>query len=75
MLLENLKVRKVFSACHGFKVCKDEHYLGHYIGDDKSNREWLRERTLTWENNIGMISETAGKYPQESYAAVERAIQ
>ena len=46
-----------------------------YIGDDKSKRDWLRERTLTLENNINTISETVGKYPQESYDAVVRAIQ
>ena len=28
-----------------------------------------------WENNIKIISETAGNYPKESYAAVVRAIQ
>ena len=39
-------------------------YLGGYIGDDKSKQNWLRERTLTWENNINTISETAEKYPQ-----------
>ena len=30
---------------------------------------------LTWEKNISMISKTAGKYPQESYAAVVCVIQ
>ena len=28
-----------------------------------------------WEKNINTISETAGKYPQESYATMVRAIQ
>ena len=50
-------------------------YIGGYIGDNKSKRDWLRERTLTWEKNISRIIETVGKYPQESYAAVVRAIQ
>ena len=30
---------------------------------------------LKWEKNICMIRETAGKYPQENYAMVVRAIQ
>ena len=59
----------------GFKVCTGARYLRGYIRDNKSKRNWLRERTLTWKNNIGMIRKTTGKYPQESYAAVARAIQ
>ena len=43
--------------------------------DGKSKHDWLRERTLTWEKNIGTIIKTVGKYTQESYATVERAIQ
>ena len=35
----------------------------------------MRERILTWEKNIGTVSKTAGKYPQESYAAVVCAIK
>ena len=58
-----------------FRVCLGARYLGGTIGDDKSKRDWLRERTLMWEENISMISKTTGKYPQESYAAVVRTIQ
>ena len=72
---ENLEAGKVFGARHGFKVCTGARYLGGYIRDDKSKRDWLRERTLMWEENISMISKTTGKYPQESYAAVVRKIQ
>ena len=50
-------------------------YLGRYIKYDDSKSDWLRERTLTWEKNINTVSRTVGKYPQESYAAVVRAIQ
>ena len=35
----------------------------------------MREHTLTWDNNIVAIRETTGKYPQEIYAAVVRAIK
>ena len=50
-------------------------YLGGHIGDDESKHDWLRERTVTWEKNINTIRKTAGKYPQESYAALVRAFQ
>ena len=51
------------------------HYLGGYIGDGDSKHDWLREPKMTWENNINTIRKPAGKYPQESYSAVVRAIQ
>ena len=56
-------------------MCTGAYYLGGCIGDNESNIDWMRERKLTWEKNIHTISETGGKYPQESYAAVVRAIQ
>ena len=70
MRWENLEVRNVFGARHGFRVCMGARYLGGFIGDNKSKRGWLRERTLTWEKNTKMISKTVGKYIQEIYAAV-----
>ena len=72
---KNLKAGNMFGLCHYFKVCMGARYLGSYIRDDESKRDWLKERTETWERNICMIRKTAGKYTQESYAAVERAIQ
>ena len=72
---ENLESRKVFGARHRFRVCTGAQYLGGYIGENDYKCDWLRELTLTWENNINAISKTARKYSQESYAAVVRAIQ
>ena len=72
MHLENFKDGKEFGAHHGFKVCTGSHYLGGYIEDDELKKNWLRERTLTWETNINTISENTGKYPQESYAIVTK---
>ena len=44
---ENIKARNEFGARHGFKVCTGARYLGGYIGDDESKRDWLRERMMT----------------------------
>ena len=65
----------MFGRRHVFKVCTGARYLGGYIGDEKSKRDWLRDRTLTWEKNINTIIKTVRKYPQESYSAVVHAIQ
>ena len=73
--LENIEAGKVFGARHGFRVCKGARYFGGYIGDNESKCDWLRERTMKWGKNINTISETAEKYPQESYAVVVRVIQ
>ena len=72
---ENLEAEKVFWRRHVFKMCTGARYLGGYLRDNKFKRDWLREHTLMWEKNINTISKTAGKYPQESYATVVRAIQ
>ena len=72
---ENLETGKVFGARHRFRVCTGARYLGGYIGDDNSKRDWMRECTQTWEKNISTISKTADKYTQESYAAVVHEIQ
>ena len=72
---ENIEAEKVFGQRHRFRVCTGTRYLGGYIGDDESKRNWLRERTLTWKKNINIISKTEGKYPHESYVAVVRVIQ
>ena len=60
---------------HGFKVCMGVRYIGGYIEYNDPKREWLKERTETWDHNISTISENAGNNPEESYAAVIRAIK
>ena len=72
---ENLETIKLFGRRHIFKVCTGARYLRGCIGDDESKHGWLRERTLTLEKNISTINKTAGKYLQESYSSVVRAIQ
>ena len=54
----------MFRARHGCRVCTGACYLGGSIGNDESKRDWLRERTLTWEKNISRISKTAGNTPR-----------
>ena len=61
---ENIEARKVFGACHKFKVCTGTRYLGGYIGDNNYMSDWMRKRTLTWEKNNGMISKTAENIPR-----------
>ena len=50
-------------------------YIGGYVGYDKSKGDWLKNRTDKWERDIRALSETAEKYPQESYTADSCAVQ
>ena len=43
---ENLEAGKMFGKRHGFRVCMGAHYLGAYIGDNKSKQDWMREHRL-----------------------------
>ena len=75
MYPHNLKAGKLFGSCNGFKLCMGVSYLGSYIWDDESKNDRLRESMEMWEQNIFTIRKTAGKYPQESYDTMVRAIQ
>ena len=72
---DNSEAGKVFGRRQIIRLCMGARYLGGYIGDDESKRDWFRERMRKWEKNINTIRKPVGKYPQESYAAVLRAIQ
>ena len=52
---ENLEAGKEFGKCHGFKVCMGACYLGGYIGDDESKRDWLREQKNRREISPGEL--------------------
>ena len=53
---------KMFVAHHGFNFCTGASYLGGYIGDDESKRDWLKDCMEKWERNICAVTKTAGKY-------------
>ena len=72
---DNLESRKRLYLRHISKVSTGACYLGVFIGDNESKYDWLKYFMLIWERNIITIRKTAGKYPQESYAAVVHAIQ
>ena len=72
---DNTKTRNLFGLRHGFEVCTGARYLGSFIGDGESKRDFLKDRMLKWEKNVIKIRKTAGKYSQESYSAVVHLIQ
>ena len=72
---DNSKAWKLFGAGHGFKFCMGSRYLGNYIRDYKSKRAWIKHQMDKWDRNICAATKTAGRYTQESYAVVDRAIQ
>ena len=66
---------KLFGLHHRFKMWTCVCHVGGYIREDSSKHDWLKERTAMWEQNIWTIRKTAGKYPQERYAAMVCVIQ
>ena len=60
----NIEDGKELGAHHGFKVCTALHYLGGYIGDDKSKSDWLREHTLTWEKKLTLSAKPRVNIPR-----------
>ena len=72
---DNLKAGISFGKRHGFKAFTCVHYLGGFIWDNTSKREWLIVRKAVKNKNISTISKIAVKYPQESYAAIAHEIQ
>ena len=69
--LYNPEAKKIFGLCRRIiKMCTGARYLGGFIGDDEYKRDWLKDRTETWERNIHMISKNSDKCPQESYSSL-----
>ena len=60
---DNIEAGIIFGAHHGFNVCMSARYLGVFIGDDASKREWLIDQMEVWERNIITIRKHAVKYP------------
>ena len=73
--LKNLEAEELFGVHHGFAVCTGAHSLGKYIRDDKSKGGWLKTQKNKWDRNICAVTNTTGKFTEESYTAVVHAIQ
>ena len=43
--------------------CTSAHYLGGYIGDDKTKGDWLKKCIGNWDREICDLRKTANKYP------------
>ena len=74
MHLDNLETGKQFGLRHGFKVCTVACYIGGFIGNKESKRDWLKDHTATRENDIYKTVKTTLRYHQEIYSAVVQAI-
>ena len=62
--LYNIAARKYFGLCHGFQVCMGTRYMGGFIGDDKSKRDWLNYQMSKWEKKIVRSLKRWGNIPR-----------
>ena len=46
-----------------------------YIGDEKTEGDWIKEHKEKWERDICVLRKMSNKCPQESYAAVAHVVQ
>ena len=46
---DNIKSGKQVGSRLSFKVCTGMHYIGGYIRDEESNRDWMKNCMETWE--------------------------
>ena len=49
---DNIETRELFGLRHGFNIQAYACYLGSFIKDKNSKRDWLQDCMLKWENNI-----------------------
>ena len=56
-------------------MCTGAHYLGGYIGYEKSKGGWLKNWTEKWESDIHSLIEMEDKCHQDIYAVAARAVQ
>ena len=75
MHTDNLESVKQFGLRHGYKVCTAVRYLGGFIRDHESKRDWEKVRTSRWQWIIHTIRKMAGGYLQSSYTALLCEIQ
>ena len=73
--MDNIDTGISFCTRHGFKICIGAHYLCGFIGDIDFKRKWLIGWKVVWEKDIGKISKSDVKYPQESYTEIVCTIQ
>ena len=75
MHLDNIDAGKRFGLRYGFKDCTGALYIGGFIKEGESKRDFIKVRTKTWEHNIPKIIKTMEKFPQETCVVVVRTIQ
>ena len=50
-------------------------YLGGYIGERKTEGQWVQEKVEGWADSVRTLTGMARKHPQSAYAGLQKSLQ
>jgi hypothetical protein len=60
----------------GFKICSGHRYLGGFVGDSASRKEYVSSKISTWVQTVGQLSMVASeKYSHSAYTGYTKSLQ
>ena len=59
----------------GIRVVTGHRYLGGFLGDGSSEKEWLGTKVEGWTESIATLAGVALKHPQSAYAGPQKSLQ
>ena len=70
-----VELAKEYFHDHEFKITTGSRYLGGFIGSRSSCEEYVKGKVLSWETSIKDLSQAGEKYPQATYAGLQKCLQ
>ena len=58
-----------------FQIKPGARYLGGFIGSQEAYTSWIGDKISFWTDAIGALAQAAHKYPQTTYAAMQKSLQ
>ena len=59
----------------GISVVSGHRFLGRFIGDSDSTRQFVQSKVTEWISCIMELSKAAEKYPQAAFSALSKSLQ
>ena len=59
----------------GNKVVNSYRFLGEFIGDRETTKQFLDNKITGWVNNLVKLSKAAESQPQAAFAALSKSMQ
>ena len=59
----------------GIRVVTGHWYLGSFLGDVSSEREWLGRKIKGWKESVAILAGVALKHPHSAYTRLQKSLQ